>query len=858
MGKHHHSNMLHLRPIHAGRSSAKWYYLSCWFVAGSLALAATAQATDLIRYVSPAHVFTMDDVIRDFDGVTYADDQSFICGLGGIDCPPDGPQPTIDQGTGAMLYPINNTFGFKVTDFVGAAELDLILDPAYEEGFVGNLTDSQNNPAGIVAATAGTKRFKTRSPMGTWCRGVGALDVKCSTEHYAVMEHVLSCYETLPYFSSDPETGVTKPTILPVAVDHDGDPLTPPVDTITPDCGALDNQLFEVIDGIVQNNCDGTGNPAAGCVPLQPDASGAPGVAANESTVLNDIAVGRNYAITKKDDGKALYRWGSIVKRPTDVRLYARIPLPPEWKQGEVFEVITAELYTDHNISNNPNDQIRPEDYENEGATGRLPEYIIIAPDDPLTPVNEEEWVSARDCFEGDGDFIEAAEDLIPTPIGMGTYFKNYLDEQSATPWADPSSLDSNDQTAGGTPLERDPLPYSSDLSGGFTNAWYTTIDRDPFEGYQRNIVNDQDNVIRSIASGPRWRLKSNKFGQDIPGLEIPLAECSPTPFTQANIKYPVGEPTTTVINLLDWETDNLLRDSQGNPINPLLDENGNPVIDPFGNVVATSPLASTRGWTDADANINQTAPGSGITINGLPLTDDFDLAYYFKGERKAVAIRSAFIDVTYRLNNPFDWGDAPEQIDSDGDGIADAPGYPTTAANNGPSHAITDSNFDGRNDLTLGFDADPEFDGQPDLAASGDDLTGFDNDEDGITFSSGVFPGKPASVIVVANAPGLLNAWIDFNSDGSWAGFNSIDPVTGNPVFVDEQIFSDQPVNTGSNILSFTVPSQTDYVTTYARFRINSAGGLSFTGTADDGEVEDYRLTAQFQDLIFIDGFES
>lgn len=822
-----------------------------------LSSASSNFATDLIQYTSPPHIFSMDDVIRGFDGVIYADDQSFICGIGNVTCPVDGPQPFIDQRTGALLHPINSEFGFKVTDFVGAAELDVVLDPAFEEGFIGNLLDAQNTLIGLVASTAATKRFKTKAPMGTWCRGVGALDVKCSTEHYSVMEHVLSCYETMPYFSSDPETGLTRPVNLPIPVDHDGDPLTPPISVVIPPCNSLDNQLFEVVDGVVQDNCDGSGDPGIGCVPLQPAVDGTPGMAPNESTVLNDVAVSNDYAITKKDDGKALYRWGSIVKRPTDIRLYARIPLPPEWKQGETFQVVSAELITDHNISNNPNDQIRPEDYENEGATGRLPEYIVIAPDDPFTPVNEEEWVSARDCFEGDGDFIEAAEDLIPTPIGLGTYFKNYLDEQSNNPWADPTSLDSNDQTAVGSPLERDPLSYSSDLSGGFTNAWYTTIDRDPFEAYQRDILDEQDNVLRSIGSGPRWRLKSNKFGQDIPGLEIPLVECSPTPFTQANIKYPVGDPTITTINLLDWDADNLLRDSQGNPINPLLDENGSPVLDAFGNIVATSPLATSRGWVDPDFNINQTAPGSGLSINGLPLSDDFDLAYYFKGERKAVALRNAFIQVTYRLNNPVDWGDAPEMIDTDGDMIPDTPAYPTTAANNGPSHAILDTNLDGFNDLTLGADADPEFDGQPDLQAMGDDLTGLINDEDGVEITSGVFPGKAATIVIHASAAGFLNAWLDFNGDGSWAGFNSTDPDTGAPVFVNEQIFSDQAVIAGRNDLVFAVPVQAAYSTTYARFRLNSTGGLSFTGPAADGEVEDYMLTGDLQDLIFTDGFE-
>ncbi len=74
-----------------------------------------------------------------------------------------------------------------------------------------------------------------------------------------------------------------------------------------------------------------------------------------------------------------------------------------------------------------------------------------------------------------------------------------------------------------------------------------------------------------SLVSGPRWRLKANKFGQDLPGLEIPAQECSPPPFERDNIKYNVGDLTTTVVNLLDWDTANK----------------------------GPSPLANSLGWTD-------------------------------------------------------------------------------------------------------------------------------------------------------------------------------------------------------------------------------------------------------------------
>jgi hypothetical protein len=317
------------------------------------------------------------------------------------------------------------------------------------------------------------------------------------------------------------------------------------------------------------------------------------------------------------------------------------------------YRVISAELVTEHTITNNPNDQIRPEDFENEGATGRLPEYIVVAPDDPITPADEEEWVAARDCFEGDGDFddgiLTETTDTGAVIVAGGTYYKNYFDA-GGTPWTDPSK-------PGNPPL------YSADLKGGFTNAWYTSLNRDPFEGYTRNIQDIDGNIIREQASGPRWRLKSNKFGQDIPGLEIPLIECSPTPFQQNNIKYVVGETTTTTINLLDWDPGNLLEitDAGGVPVNAVRDANGQPVLDAFGNYIAQSPLATTAGWVDANLNPNQTGADSGLSINGLPLTDDFDLAYYFKGERKAATLNNAFIRVVYRLPQPL-----PDEIFSD------------------------------------------------------------------------------------------------------------------------------------------------------------------------------------------------
>ena len=157
------------------------------------------------------------------------------------------------------------------------------------------------------------------------------------------------------------------------------------------------------------------------------------------------------------------------------------------------------------------------------------------------------------------------------------------------------------------------------------------------------------------------------------------------------------------------------------------------------------------------------------------------------------------------------DFGDAPD------------PTYPTLAASNGAQHLLSP--------LFLGALVDGEINGQPGPQASGDDVNGITDDEDGVMFSSWVIPGQSATVIVTASAPGFLDAWIDFQGNGNW-----IDP--------GEQIFFSLAINAGQNILQFPVPAGAlPGFLTFGRFRLSSAGGLQPTGMAFDGEVEDYQI---------------
>jgi hypothetical protein len=168
------------------------------------------------------------------------------------------------------------------------------------------------------------------------------------------------------------------------------------------------------------------------------------------------------------------------------------------------------------------------------------------------------------------------------------------------------------------------------------------------------------------------------------------------------------------------------------------------------------------------------------------------------------------------------DYGDAP------------AP-YPTLLADIGAGHAPTGP--------VLGAYRDAEADGRPDTNALGDDATGTPDDEDGV-----ILPRLTASTaaattssldIDLQNADPVANyldAWIDFNQDGDWDDLG-------------ERIFNGHSLGTtnGTQTLDFTVPRVTGgnivYGTTYARFRLGTAGGLLPTGLADDGEVEDYAV---------------
>lgn len=167
-------------------------------------------------------------------------------------------------------------------------------------------------------------------------------------------------------------------------------------------------------------------------------------------------------------------------------------------------------------------------------------------------------------------------------------------------------------------------------------------------------------------------------------------------------------------------------------------------------------------------------------------------------------------LGIRVRTSDVCDWGDAPDST------------YPTLLTSDGARHIVVEG-------YHLGASVDREGDGQPNADATGDDADGDGDDEDGVIFTSAYVPGQDMAVTVVASQAGYLDAWFDFNNDGDWAD-------------AEEQVFASELLAEGANSLSFGVPEEASTDDSIcSRFRFSSMGELSYTGEAEDGEVEDY-----------------
>lgn len=177
---------------------------------------------------------------------------------------------------------------------------------------------------------------------------------------------------------------------------------------------------------------------------------------------------------------------------------------------------------------------------------------------------------------------------------------------------------------------------------------------------------------------------------------------------------------------------------------------------------------------------------------------------------------------------NLLDFGDAPDTGAGTGSG-----NYQTTIDDNGARHVV--------GGVRLGTSVDFEplplttMTGPNSTQGYGDNVYGAD--EDGVRFDSlwqsSATQSYSATVLVTvsqASGPAWLNTWVDFNSDGDFDD-------------AGEHVLTNVSASNGTQQLTITIPAGALSGKTYARFRISSTPGLSATGLANDGEVEDYAV---------------
>lgn len=166
--------------------------------------------------------------------------------------------------------------------------------------------------------------------------------------------------------------------------------------------------------------------------------------------------------------------------------------------------------------------------------------------------------------------------------------------------------------------------------------------------------------------------------------------------------------------------------------------------------------------------------------------------------------------------SNGIDYGDAP----------ASFPNLLVDVHGQGPRHALNN------NGLFLGAGITAE--------ANGNETPGYsDSNDDGVILNTMIAGDTASTVTILSTGTGFVDAWIDFNGNGTWEA--------------NEQVVHSAAVVAGANSVSIALPPGVVVGTVAARFRLSSAGGLSTTGNAADGEVEDYMVEIIPQNGVFL-----
>lgn len=165
------------------------------------------------------------------------------------------------------------------------------------------------------------------------------------------------------------------------------------------------------------------------------------------------------------------------------------------------------------------------------------------------------------------------------------------------------------------------------------------------------------------------------------------------------------------------------------------------------------------------------------------------------------------------------DYGDLPDT--GSGTGVAN---YRTLSSDSGPVHSILAN-------LRLGTQLDGDANGQPNSTATGDGA-----DEDGVTawpvFKRSSTVSIPVSFFNNVGAAKIFT-FIDWNNNGDFTDDAAVTAVNVS-----------SSASQQSTSISVTVPAAASLTCVGLRMRLSTAATLGSTGSATDGEVEDYFIS--------------
>ncbi|MES2593681.1 MAG: GEVED domain-containing protein, partial [Verrucomicrobiota bacterium] len=262
----------------------------------------------------------------------------------------------------------------------------------------------------------------------------------------------------------------------------------------------------------------------------------------------------------------------------------------------------------------------------------------------------------------------------------------------------------------------------------------------------------------------------------------------------------------------------------------------GAPVTLPVVVTNSTGSIAYLNVWIDFNNNGTFADAGENVAANQSIATGTVDITQSLSFTVPANAVTTTNLGLRVRLTSTSSPGHAGLS------GIGEVEDYivniATPPLDYGDTNVLAQASSTADASLRLGALVDTEFSPTINGTATGDDITGND-DEDGVSIPM-MTAGAPAVVTVTATntsgAAAYLNTWIDFNGNG-----NVSDP--------GEQIATNVSVanatSDGSFPISFTVPAAAvTGATIVVRVRLTSTGSPGITGLSGTGEVEDYVTT--------------